>query len=154
MMSNHKYTDEAIAEAVKVSITVSEVMRRLGVRPTGGGHTNISHRIRKLELDISHFEGKRFGWRNGWPRKTAAEILIVMPEGSRRVPHPQLKRALLESGMAYECFECGIIKWRKQPLTLEVDHEDGDWLNNRIENLRFLCPNCHSQTDTYGNKKR
>lgn len=153
-MMNNKYTDEAITEAVRVSTTVAEVMRRLGVRPTGGGHTNISHRIRSLGLDTSHFEGKRFGLKAGWPKKSAKSILVLNPVGSRRVPHYQLKRALLELGVPYECFRCGLSEWCGEPITLQVDHEDGNWLDNRIENLRFLCPNCHSITPTYGNKKR
>lgn len=64
-----------------------------------------------------------------------------------------LRRALLESGMPYECATCGInAMWRGQPLTLDIDHIDGDFLNNEIENLRFLCPNCHRQTPNFAGK--
>ena len=53
-----------------------------------------------------------------------------------------------------ECSECGISDWNKKPITLEMDHIDGDATNSRPENLRMLCPNCHSQTLTYGAKNK
>ena len=51
-----------------------------------------------------------------------------------------------------ECYWCGISEWIKGPITLELDHVDGDSQNNELTNLRFLCPNCHSQTDTFRSK--
>jgi HNH endonuclease len=52
----------------------------------------------------------------------------------------------------YACSCCNISEWQGRPLTLQVDHVDGNNRNNRIENLRYLCPNCHTQTDTWGTK--
>ena len=50
----------------------------------------------------------------------------------------------------YRCGECGITEYNGKPITLQIDHKDGDRKNNTFENLQFLCPNCHSQTDTWG----
>ena len=60
---------------------------------------------------------------------------------------------MLEVGMIYECAYCGVNDWRGRKLVLPVDHVNGNWRDNRKENLRFLCPNCHSQTSTFGNTK-
>lgn len=60
-----------------------------------------------------------------------------------------LKRHLLEYGIPYKCSCCGISDWQNKPITLEIDHIDGVRNHNRPDNLRFLCPNCHSQTDTW-----
>ena len=52
----------------------------------------------------------------------------------------------------YKCSCCGINEWNEKPISLQIDHIDGDTSNNLIENLRYLCPNCHSQTDTWSVK--
>lgn len=67
----------------------------------------------------------------------------------------QLKKRLLHEGiLENKCVKCGNLdEWNNEPLTLELDHINGDSNDNRIENLRILCPNCHSQTDTFRKKK-
>lgn len=74
--------------------------------------------------------------------------------------HPQyptvrLKRRLVKEGMLkHECVECGISDWNSKPITLELDHIDGTRSNHALNNLRLLCPNCHSQTITYKAKNK
>ncbi|GKQ37741.1 HNH endonuclease signature motif containing protein [Streptomyces sp. A012304] len=148
-----KWTREILEPVVAASTSVNEVLRRLGLDVVGGHHTNISRRIKAYGLDTSHFspvartERQRYGQR----RRTAEEILVENTSAhARRVPGSRLKRALRESGVDERCALCGIDGvWLGEPLPLEVDHIDGDWRNNRIENLRLLCPNCHSTTDSY-----
>lgn len=86
-------------------------------------------------------------------RRSAEEILV---DGSGfRVHTRKLRRALIESGVSYTCSICGQQpEWQGKPLVLQIDHIDGDWSNNRKENLRFLCLHCHSQTPTFGYKGR
>jgi hypothetical protein len=64
-----------------------------------------------------------------------------------------LKRRLVEAGLLPACcVECGIGQWRDRPLALELHHINGDGRDNRLENLALLCPNCHSQTDSWGGR--
>ena len=64
-----------------------------------------------------------------------------------------MKRYLL-SKFGNKCFCCGITDWNDKPITMEIEHKDGNSSNNEIENLSLLCPNCHSQTPTYKNKNK
>jgi predicted RNA-binding Zn-ribbon protein involved in translation (DUF1610 family) len=76
------------------------------------------------------------------------------PAGVRRVKTSLLRRVLREAGVAYMCGACRLEPlWQGQHLTLVIDHVNGDWLDNRLPNLRFLCPNCHAQTATWCRKK-
>jgi hypothetical protein len=64
------------------------------------------------------------------------------------------KRILRENLMEYKCNECGISEWKGKKLSLHLDHINGDRWDHKIENLRFLCPNCHSLTETYTGKNK
>ena len=102
------------------------------------------------KITTDHF--KRTSWMKGRVsshRKKSSDILVMLPEGSHRPKSHQLKRALIEEGVEYKCSRCGVDKWQEEEITLDVDHKNGDWLNNLKENLRFLCPNCHSLTKNY-----
>jgi hypothetical protein len=151
-----KYTSELLAAAVKDSHSVYGVMRKLGIRLTGGGHAHIKSRLIRFGIDTSHFLGKRAncGLNHRGPRKRLPEELLVLRDPSRPpVGALTLRSALL--GRRHLCEVCGLEnEWRGQPLVLQIDHFNGCHFDNRPENLRFLCPNCHSQTASFGRRNR
>ena len=153
MPRTSRYSDEDLATAVAQSITVAGVMRALGIKPAGGSHFHIRRRIKRMKLDTSHFLGASF--RKGTRQeRLPADVILVKRDPSlpRAKPH-MLRRALIEIGLDYQCNICaGTDTWIGKPLTLHVDHLDGDYSNCLLANLRFLCPNCHSQTATYCRK--
>jgi 5-methylcytosine-specific restriction endonuclease McrA len=83
------------------------------------------------------------------PKAMPLEVLLTKrPRGRENV-----RRRLIAAGLKENrCEECGISAWRDRPLSLELHHRNGEKHNNRLENLALLCPNCHSQTDSWGGK--
>ncbi|MFB6632139.1 HNH endonuclease signature motif containing protein [Streptomyces sp. NPDC056362] len=148
-----RWTKEVLEEAVAASTNMCEVLSRLGVEIVGGQHTHISRRVRAYGIDTSHFmtSARTENTRSNRRRRTPQEILIRDTSARpRRAQSSRLRTAMVEVGVEEHCSLCrtGAV-WLGDPLPLEVDHIDGDWRNNAIENLRLLCPNCHSTTDTY-----
>ena len=148
-----KYTEGMLRDAVTHSTSVAGVLRYLGLNQAGGTHTHISRMIKKFEIDTSRFVRHQNG--SSGRRRKAGDILVRIPYGSKRTSPSQLRRALAEIGGPYRCAIClNPGRWRGRPLRLEVDHIDGDYHNNLAENLRFLCPNCHTQTDNFSGRSR
>ena len=154
-----KYTKELLEALVKESVSVAEVLRKLGKQPSGNTHLYISKRIKELGIDTSHFLGRGANrgkkHKGGTPKKTWQEILVLRQDNKRELTL-RLRRALIEYGRKYECenLNCSVREtWLDREITLHVDHLNGNWRDNRPKNLRFLCPNCHSQTDNYCGSK-
>ena len=148
-----KYTEEILRRAVSESTSVAGVLRFLGLNQAGGTHAHISRMIKLFELDTSHFARHHNG--SARRRLTPQQIMVRIPYGAKRTKPPLLRRALIESGRPYRCELCrNTGSWRDAPLRLEVDHIDGDYHNNSPTNLRFLCPNCHTQTDNFAGRSR
>lgn len=151
-----KHTEDVLRAAVRDARSMADVLRHLGLALNGGAHAHLRRRIDAFGIDTSHFLG-RAHHRGGVSRRrrTPEEILVVRAADIRRAHPGMLRRALTETGVAYRCADCGAgSEWRGRPLTLHVDHINGDFADCRRENLRFLCPNCHSQTGTYAGRNR
>lgn len=162
--NRRKYTEEQFVEAVRSSTTYREILRKLGANPNAGGvyHT-VKSTISQMNLDTSHFVGQ--GWAKGTKqpntgfKKTPTEEILV--ENSTYLNTSNLKARLLKEGLLEKvCSGCRQVKWLN-PFTEEIvdiplalDHINGDRFDNRIDNLRLLCYNCHGLTDTFCGKNK
>ena len=148
-INNTKYTKEVLEEIVKRNISVYGVLKELNLKLSGGNHSHIKRRIKDCGIDTSHFFGRASNrgdaHKGGHAKLNTSDILVYNRKGRRESIH-RLRDAFLNTGIEHKCFECGINNiYNNKPITLEIHHIDEDFLNNRKENLKFLCPNCHSQ---------
>jgi hypothetical protein len=141
--------DDEIRDAVARSRSLAQVLAHLGIR-AGGNQARLRGRIRDLGIDTSHFVGQ--GWRTGThlpvvPPTPLAEVLV---RGRLVQSTSDLRKRLIAEGLrAHRCEQCLRSVWNDRPIPLELDHVNGRRDDNRLLNLRLLCPNCHAQTDTY-----
>ena len=135
----NKFTDEELADQYKITPVLAKLAHHFNVPDV-----TVWRRAKKLGLEFKiGGDGKKIDLK---------EIL----EGL----HPTYqtlklkKRLIKEKVLEYKCVSCGIFEWNTKEISLHLDHIDGNNHNHKLENLRLLCPNCHSQTDTWCGKNK
>lgn len=146
-----KYSDEEIRIFLSESYSLWEFCKKIGYK----NKSSRTYQVIKQNLtdrniclkDYPHLY-KKLGITS---KKSNQDIFHKNSVYDRK----DLKRKIIKEGiLEYKCSMCGISEWMNKPLSLQLDHINGINNDNRLENLRFLCPNCHTQTPTWGSKKR
>ena len=154
-MSKKSWTDEQLIDAVKSNKSIASVIRQIGLIPAGGNYVQIQARIKQLNLDTGHFTGK--GWNIGLifrpiPPRPLKDLLVA----NSIYQSYKLKQRLFAEKLKYPA--CEICGWAKRSpdgrIPVELDHINGDRNDNRLDNLRILCPNCHSLQLTHRGKNK
>ena len=147
----YRFTKEEIQDAVSKSWSIAQTCRNLGIVPIGGNYKTLKVKITKFGIDTSHFTGK--AWNTGHRYKyfgVKRKLEDVLVENSDYTSSGSLKKRLLsEKLLVWKCNCCDLDQWCGKEITLELNHINGNNLDNRLENLELLCPNCHSQTPTF-----
>lgn len=150
----YKLSDEQFVELLKKSSTISEVLFKLGytVKGNSWGYSQVKRRMDDLNLDYSIFKGKSAVIKTNKLNNVRKEDILKENCKHQRTV---LRRYIIKNNLIpYKCAICGCTEWQGKTLSLELDHINGANNDNRLENLRFLCPNCHSQTSTYGSRNQ
>ena len=127
---------------VEDSFSFNEILMKLNYSNKTMGYKVVKQRIIDENIDISHFKKRN-------PKKTDIKDYLI--KDSRLDSY--IKKKLIDEILGPKCVECGCGKiWNNKKLILQIDHINGCPSDNRLENLRVLCPNCHSQTDNFGSK--
>lgn len=139
------FTEKELRQMVKESVTYKEVLIKLGYKTFGGNNNKtLQDRLRKYNIDTSHFTTRKAVTR------TTENVFCKNSTASQAVVRKWFKKG---NYVDYKCAICGLINWQNKELTLQLDHINGDNSDDRLENLRWLCPNCHSQTETFCGRK-
>lgn len=143
----YKYIKEELEKAVEKAYSLKDLLRILHIKDVGSNYKTVKNKLELYKIDYSHFNGNVLRSRSGENKyKDASNYLY---KGST-ITTFKLKEKLIRDGLKEnKCECCGIDMWNNKPIVLQLHHIDGDHTNNELENLQLLCPNCHSQTDSY-----
>ena len=158
-MALQRYTKEWLEELCASSYSLAEVLKKAGRKPGGGNQETLKKKIMEFEIDISHFTGQL--WNKGKTKETDSriasreqyqleEVFCLNSPVTQKILRGYIER---HNVIEYKCQLCGCDgHWLNTEIALEIDHINGNNKDNRIENLRYLCPNCHATTETYRGK--
>lgn len=147
------YSITQLQDAVSKSETWAETFRNLNLVLSGGSLRTVKKLVEENKINTSHFLG--WSWSTGKKRpelSKAKKLSDYLIEGSTYSTRNLKERLFKEGIKERKCEWCALDKWRDIPISLELDHINGVNNDNRLENLRILCPNCHAQTPTYRGK--
>lgn len=138
-----------LKDAVAISSSVGQVCVLMGKNPFGGCQSNMTKLIEKLGIP-HNFTGKAVNKGKVLGYKTSIEDYL---NNKKPISSFFLKKRLLEENLLdNKCYDCGIDSWENKEITLQLDHKNGNHFDNSISNLRLLCAECHSKTDTFRGK--
>jgi hypothetical protein len=151
-MTKHRYSEQQLRNAIMNARSIRQALINLGISSEGGNYRVIHKAIKVYNIDISHFTNQ--GWAKG---KSFAPKRPLSDYIENNVPissHKLRLRLLKENVFEHKCSSCSLESWLEKPIPLELDHKDGNHENNKLTNLRLLCPNCHALTSTYRGKNK
>ena len=148
------YTKVEFEKAVIESKSIRQSLQKLGLRACGGNYKSFKKLVDEWKINTSHFTGSL--WNKGrklGPKRFLSDYL------DNKFPiqsHALRVRLLRENVFKAQCNKCKLDKWNGLPISLELEHKNGDHSDNSLTNLELLCPNCHAQTSTWRgrNKKK
>lgn len=154
-INGEKMDEQKLREVVKNCISIAEVLKSLNMSVSTGNYRTFHRCVKRFQINTDHFLGQSHLQGKSHESKTTQPLNKVLTKNSAYSNINHLKKRLIrENLLVYKCYECGINSWRDNKLSLQLDHINGIYNDHRIENLRLLCPNCHSQTETFSGKNK
>ena len=154
----YNFTKEQLQKIANESNSLSEIMHKVGLAYKGGNHSTLKRILCENKIDLTILNANRESFLD--KKRQETHFLLRLPDSeifceNSKAARKEVKARIIKNNLIeYKCRDCGNIGWwNNKLLTLQLEHINGIPNDNRLENLCFLCPSCHSQTDTYSGKK-
>ncbi|NQV13800.1 MAG: HNH endonuclease [Parcubacteria group bacterium] len=149
-MRKRTWTKSQLIKAVASSKSYRQVLLKLSLRQAGGNYSQLKKYIKEYKLNTSHFKGRGWNKGNKLPFLPKIDLKDILIKNSTFQSYKLKKRLFQEGIKPLQCEECGWAKRTKNGrLPLELHHVNGSAHDNRLQNLKILCPNCHSLKPNY-----